>query len=269
MDARVIVHLTLILLSVEILRFALAEAAAHGSSGRGDMVTIKGANQVYLGGWGGNLTLVYPAEHTIFASYCNGFTLADVNCDTFDIDNADGIDLATSDTAYIFNSTFDTGDDCINTNAGQGQQGVDENVPDQNIRVFDCTTLRGHGGFVIGSFTAAWVQDCVVEDLLINGTDIGIRQKTSQGSGGGGRRNLYRDIRIINVTKPGGIFLDSNYPLGAGYTPAASPGQFSNNTYKNITVTATQPTIVVNALGAPAHTNNIFDHITGNNAASS
>jgi exo-poly-alpha-galacturonosidase len=245
-----------------------AEVGLHGDSSRGDLVTIKGINQVYVGGWGGTLTLVYPAMHTIFASYCNGFTLADVNCDTYDISNADGIDLCTSDTAYIFNSVFDTGDDCINTNAGQGQQGVDENVPDQNIRVFDCTTLRGHGGFVIGSFTAAWVQDCVVEDLLINGTDIGIRQKTSQGSGGGGRRNLYRDIRIINVTKPGGIFLDSTYTLGAGYTPAASPGQFSNNTYKNITVTATQPTIVVNAPNAPAHTNNIFDHITGNNVAS-
>jgi exo-poly-alpha-galacturonosidase len=239
--------------------------AIGDTSTRCDMVTIKGINNVYLGGrtGGGTLTLVYPAEHTIFASYCNGFTLADVNCDTYDIHNADGIDLCTTNSAYIFNSKFDTGDDCINTNAGQGQMGVNENVPDQNIRVFDCTTNRGHGGFVIGSFTAAWVQDCVVEDLLISGTDIGIRQKTGDNNGGGGRRNLFRDIRITGV--PQGVFLDSTYNQ-SGYGNAAA-GQFSGNTYKNITVSSTGESIFVNGLSGTPHTNNIFDHITGNNVA--
>jgi exo-poly-alpha-galacturonosidase len=246
-----------------------AEQTAHGSSGRGDMVTIKGVNQVYLGGWGGTLTLVYPAEHTIFASYCNGFTLADVNCDTFDIANGDGIDLATSDTAYIFNSIFDTGDDCINMNAGQGQPGVDENVPDQNIRVFDCSTDRGHGGYVIGSFTAAWVQDSLVEDCFFKNFDtsngIGIRMKTGNANGGGGRRITCRDIRIASPSKQG-ILLDSTYHQ-TDY-PSAGYGQFSNNTFKNITITSTGESIKVNGSSSKPHTNNVFDHITGNKAAS-
>jgi exo-poly-alpha-galacturonosidase len=234
----------------------------------GDMVTIKGVTNFYLGGWGtGTLTLRRPPEHTMFISYCNGVTVNALNVTTYDLHNGDGLNLATSDTAYIFNSTFDAGDDCINMNAGQGQEGVDENVPVQNVRCFDCNALRGHGGWVIGSFTAAWVQDCVVEDLLINGSDIGIRQKTCQGSGGGGRRNLYRDIRIINVTT-WGIFLDSDYTLADGYTPAAGPGQFSGNTYKNITVSSTSPSIYTYAPNAPAHTNNTFYNITGTKAAS-
>jgi exo-poly-alpha-galacturonosidase len=242
------------------------EGAILDDSHIGDMITIKGVTNFYLGGWGtGTLTLQRPPEHTMFISYCNGVTVNALNVTTYDLHNGDGLNLATTDTAYIFNSTFDAGDDCINMNAGQGQEGVNENVPVQNVRCFDCTTLHGHGGFVIGSFTAAWVQNCVVEDLLINGTDIGIRQKTSQGSGGGGRRNLYRDIRIINVPT-WGIFLDSNYSM-SGYT-SAGPGQFSYNTYKNITVNSTSPSIYINAPNAPAHTNNIFDNITGNTAAS-
>jgi len=247
-----------------------AEAAAHGDSSRADLITVKGINQVYVGGWGtGTLTLVYPAMHTIFVSYCNGVTVNAVNCDTYDIHNGDGINLCTSDTAYIFNSAFDTGDDCINMNAGQGQEGVDENVPDQNIRVFDCSTDRGHGGYVIGSFTAAWVQDSLIEDCFFKNTDtsngIGIRMKTGSNNGGGGRRITCRDIRISGPSKQG-IFLDSTYDQTEYGN--AGPGQFSYNTFKNINVTSTGVSIFVNGLSGTPHTNNIFDHITGNKAAS-
>jgi exo-poly-alpha-galacturonosidase len=244
------------------------EAAAHGDSSRGNLVTITGINQIYVGGWGGDLTFVYPAMYTIALGYCNGVTIADVNCDTFDIHNGDGINLTSSDTAYIFNSVFDTGDDCIAMTAGIGQEGVDANVPDQNIRVFDCSTDRGHGGCVIGSYTAAWVQDSLAEDCFFKNTDpsvgIGIRMKTSAYTGGGARRITCRDIRISGPSLQG-IFLDSNYPFG-GITHAG-PGQFSGNTFKNITITSTGDSIYINGLSGTPHTNNSFDHITGNHAA--
>jgi exo-poly-alpha-galacturonosidase len=252
------------ILSHGLTTLGTAETSAHGDSSRGDMINIKGINQVYVGGWGGTLTLVYPAMHTIFISYCNGVTVNAVNCDTYDIHNGDGINLCTSDTAYIFNSAFDTGDDCINMNAGQGQEGVDDGYPDQNIRVFNCTTQRGHGGYVIGSFTAAWVQDSLVEDCTFNGTDKGIRMKTGSNNGGGGRRITCRDITITNVVNEG-IFLDSTYPA-SGYT-SAGPGQFSYNTFKNISVTSTKESIYINGLSGTPHTQNTFSNITGNKAA--
>jgi exo-poly-alpha-galacturonosidase len=249
------------------------ESSAHGDSSRGDMVTIKGINNVYLGGrpGGGTLMLVYPAEHVIFASYCNGLTLADVNCNSYDIHNGDGIDLCTTNTAYIFNSKFNTGDDCINMNAGQGQPGVTENVPDQNIRVFDCDTYYGHGGYVIGSFTAAWVQDSLVEDCVFRNNDpyssaYGIRMKTGYNNGGGGRRITCRDL-TISGSKKQAIFLDSTYNQ-TDYADAV-PGQFSGNTFKNITVTSSgNETIYINGWGGPSpaavpFTNNSFDHIIG------
>ena len=244
------------------------EANANGDSSRGNLVAVSSINNIYVGGWGGSLTLVYPAMHTITLGYCNGVTIADVNCDTFDIHNGDGINLGSSDTAYIFNSVFDTGDDCINMAAGIGQEGVDANVPDQNIRVFDCSTDRGHGGYVIGSHTAAWVQDSLVEDCFFKNTDlsvgIGIRMKTSPYTGGGARRITCRDIRISGPSKQG-ILLDSTYTFN-GITHAG-PGQFSGNTFKNITITSTGDSIYINGLSGTPHTNNTFINITGNKKA--
>ncbi|MBN1787446.1 MAG: SBBP repeat-containing protein [Sedimentisphaerales bacterium] len=252
------------------LGIAQIEAASYDSTRRGDMVTVKGVDNIYVGGWNGTLTLVYPSEHTIFISYCNQVTVADVDCQTFDIHNGDGVNLCTSDTAYIFNSYFDTGDDCINMNAGQGQQGVDENRPVQNVRVFNCTTERGHGGYVIGSFTAAWVQDSLIEDCLFQNNDPhsngkGIRMKTGNNNGGGARRITCRDI-VISGCSEEGIFLDSTYNAGAGYFPAG-PGQFSGNVFKNITITSGDESIFINGLSGTPHTNNIFENITGNNSA--
>jgi exo-poly-alpha-galacturonosidase len=236
----------------------------------GDMITIKGVTNFYIGGWGtGTLTLIRPSEHTIFASYCNGFTLNALNVATYDLHNADGIDLATTDTAYIFNSAFDTGDDCINMNAGQGLKGQDPNVgggvPTQNVRVFDCTTNHGHGGYVVGSFTAAWVQDSLVEDCFFINTDTSngypIRMKTGSNNGGGGRRITCRDIRIAGCAKQA-IHLYSNYDA-SGYGDGG-PGQFSGNTFKNITVTSSgNETIYVSGLSGTPHTNNTFYNITG------
>jgi exo-poly-alpha-galacturonosidase len=242
-----------------------------GDPKRGDMVTVKGINQVYVGGWNGSLTLVYPAEHTIFISYCNDVTVADVNCDTFDIHNGDGINLCTTDTAYIFNSQFDTGDDCINMNAGQGLEGVTENVPVQNVRVFNCDTYRGHGGYVVGSFTAAWVQDSLIEDCTFRNDDpysngYGIRMKTGNNNGGGCRRITCRDI-IIDGSAKQGIHLYSNYPA-SGYT-SAGPGQFSGNIFKNITINSALDSIYIYGLNSPLtpHTQNLFENIIGNNSA--
>jgi exo-poly-alpha-galacturonosidase len=234
------------------------------------LVPITDINNVYVGGrpGGGSLTLVYPAMHTITIGRCNGVTIADVNCDTFDIHNGDGINLGSCDTAYIFNSKFDTGDDCINMGAGIGKEGVDANAPDQNIRIFDCSTDRGHGGYVIGSHTAAWVQDSLVEDCFFKNTDpsvgIGIRMKTSLYTGGGARRITCRDIRISGCSLQG-IFLDSTYTFN-GITHAG-PGQFSGNIFKNITITSTGDSIYINGLSGTPHTNNTFINITGTKKA--
>ena len=224
-------------------------ADANEDGSRADMITVKGVNGLYLGG----LTLVNPAMHVIFISYSKNITVNGITVTTYDIHNADGIDLATSDTAYIFNSSFDAGDDCINFNAGVGADGVKENYPDNNIRVFNCITKRGHGGVVFGSFTAAWIQNVLVEDCVFDGTDIGLRFKTGTKQGGGAKNVLCRDIVIKNIAKNSAIFFDSSYSCDY---PSGGPGQFKDITVKNITCTNLKKYgIYVNGLAGTPHSN--------------
>ncbi len=233
---------------------AQANAAGSEDSDRGDMITAKGVDGLYLGG----LKMYNSAMHVIFVSYCKNVTINNLTVETYNIHNADAIDLATSDTAYIFNSSFDAGDDCINFNAGVGEPGVNENFPDQNIRVFNCIAKRGHGGVVFGSFTGAWIQNVLVEDCLFDGTDRGIRFKTGKNQGGGARNVVCRDITIKNILKEA-IFFDSSYECSY---PSGGEGRFKDVTVKNIVCENTKTYgIYINGLPEKQHTNIKLENI--------
>lgn len=237
-------------------------AASKNDSARCDMINVKGVNGLYVGG----LKFVNPAMHTIFIGYSKNIAVNGITVDTYDIHNADGINIATSDTTYIFNSTFDTGDDCINFNAGVGADGVKENYPDTNIRVFNCTAKRGHGGVVFGSFTAAWIQNILVEDCIFDGTDIGIRFKTGQKQGGGARNVICRDITIKNIAKNAAIFFDSSYECSY---PSGGQGQFKDIIIKNITCSNLKKYgIYINGLPEKPHNNILIENVSIDGAKS-
>jgi exo-poly-alpha-galacturonosidase len=235
-------------------------AASEGDdSDRADMVTIKGVDGLYIGG----LTFVNPAMHTIFITYSKNITVNGINVSTYDIHNGDGINICTSDTAYVFGSTFDTGDDNINFNAGVGADGVKENCPDKNVRIFNCVCKRGHGGVAFGSFTAAWIQDFLVEDCVFDGTDRGIRFKTGLKQGGGAKNVLCRDITIKNILKDA-IFFDSAY--GCEY-PSGGAGRFKDIAVKNVTCTGAKSYgIYINGSPGAEHDNITLSNITVDNA---
>ncbi|MBN2544909.1 MAG: glycoside hydrolase family 28 protein [Spirochaetes bacterium] len=207
---------------------ALKQMKLKSDPARADLITIKGVNNLYIGG----IKLINPAEHTIFISYCKNITIDGIDVKTYDIHNADGVDLAVSENINVFNSFFDTGDDCINFNAGFCYYGVQENIPCSNIRVFNCETKRGHGGVVFGSYTSGWIKNVLIEDCIFNGTDRGIRFKTSKIIGGGAENILIRDI-VMKKIKMESIIFDSKYTQTKA-KPAETAGQFKNITIKNI-----------------------------------
>jgi exo-poly-alpha-galacturonosidase len=232
-------------------------ASYDDDSDRGDLITIKGVDGLYVGG----LKLVNPAMHTLIVSYSKNITVNGINADTYNIHNADGVNICTSDTAYIFNSVFDTGDDAFNFNAGVGADGVKDGYPTKNVRVFNCIAKRGHGGVVFGSFTAAWFENFLVEDCIFDGTDIGLRFKTNASNGGGAKDILCRDIIIKNIMKDAAIFFDSAYTPSK--YPSAGPGQFKDITVKNITCTNLEKYgIYINGLPDTPHDNITISNVT-------
>lgn len=204
-----------------------AQASFGDNADRGDMLVFKGVNGLYLAG----LKMVNPAMHTVFITYSKDITVAGIYVDTYDIHNADGINLCTSENIYLFNCYFDAGDDCVNLNAGVGADGVREGYSTKHVRVFNTICKRGHGGVVFGSFTGAWFQDFLVEDCVFDGTDRGLRFKTGLKQGGGAKDVLCRDIEMKNIVKDA-IFFDSTY--GCSY-PSGGAGQFKDIVVENVT----------------------------------
>lgn len=89
--------------------------------------------------------------------------MANTFLETYNANNGDGIGISSSQKFIAFNNFFNTGDDCIATNSGQGAAGQASRKPVQYLWIFNNYFREGHGAFVVGSQTSAWMQDILVE----------------------------------------------------------------------------------------------------------
>ena len=95
---------------------------------------------------------------------------------------------------HISDCHISVGDDCITIKSGRDLQARRLNVPCENITITNCTMLSGHGGVVIGSEMSGGVKNVVISNCIFDGTDRGIRLKSTRGRGG-----IVEDIRVSNV----------------------------------------------------------------------
>jgi polygalacturonase len=98
--------------------------------------------------------------------------------------NGDGIDLESCKNVVVENSTFDVGDDGICIKSGRDEAGRKRGMPTENVLIKNCTVYHAHGGFVIGSEMSGGARNINVENCTFDGTDIGLRFKTTRGRGG-------------------------------------------------------------------------------------
>lgn len=233
-------------------------------STRSNLITIKGATNVYLGG---GLSLVNPSQHTISMG-SNNVTLDRIKIMTYDCNNGDGIDMSGSGLTVV-NSVFDTGDDDINFAAGVGAA-AEQGSPVQNIWIYNNYFHRGHGAVVAGSNTAAWIQNILAEDNVMNGIGVGLRCKTGKGIGGGARNIVFRDSAMKNI-KDGDQYpfeFTSAYPSTTS-DPAPDMGQFKHIFVGNVTVdTSNKSAIFVSGASDAYHEDIHFTNVTFNNTPS-
>jgi len=140
------------------------------------------------------ITIVNSPFWTINPEFCENVTIDGVTINNPLSPNTDGINPESCKYVRISNCHISVGDDCITLKSGRDLQGRNLNAPNENITITNCTMLAGHGGVVIGSEMSGGVKKVVISNCVFDGTDRGIRIKSTRGRGG-----VVEDIQISNI----------------------------------------------------------------------
>lgn len=114
--------------------------------------------------------------------------------------NGDALDVESCNRVIIKDCMFDAGDDGICMKSGKDKAGRDRGMPTQNVIVRDCQVMHGHGGFVIGSEMSGGVRNVWVKNCTFDGTDAGLRFKSTRGRGGVVENIYVEDIQMLNIS---------------------------------------------------------------------
>ena len=147
-------------------------------------VVIKGLKMGYSSSW--NLHMIYSENVVI------------TNClfESFGVHNGDGIDPDSSKNIYIFDNIFNCGDDCIAIKSGKNPEGNKINIPTQNVEIFNCRAIRGHG-CAIGSEVSGGIENVNIFDCDFTNTIYGLHIKTTKKRGG-----FVRNVVVDNASFP-------------------------------------------------------------------
>jgi len=141
------------------------------------------------------VSLQNPPFWTINPVYCDNVTVTGISIkNPEDSPNTDGINPDSCRNVHISDCHISVGDDCITIKSGRDADGRRVGRPCENITVTNCTMLDGHGGVVIGSEMSGGVRKVAISNCIFDGTERGIRIKTTRGRGG-----AVEDIRVSNV----------------------------------------------------------------------
>ncbi|MDD4968844.1 MAG: glycoside hydrolase family 28 protein [Paludibacter sp.] len=156
------------------------------------------------------ITIVNSPFWTVNPEFCENVLVDGITIANPLSPNTDGINPESCKYVHISNCHISVGDDCITLKSGRDLQARKLNNPDENITITNCTMLAGHGGVVIGSEMSGGVRKVVISNCVFDGTDRGIRIKSTRGRGG-----VVEDIQISNIVmkdiKEEAIILDMLY----------------------------------------------------------
>jgi polygalacturonase len=141
------------------------------------------------------ITIVDSPFWTVNPEFCDNVTVTGITIvNDADSPNTDGINPSSCSNVHISNCHIDVGDDCITIKSGRDADGRRWGRACENITITNCTMLAGHGGVVIGSEMSGSVRRVTISNCIFDGTDAGIRLKSSRGRGG-----IVEEIRVNNI----------------------------------------------------------------------
>lgn len=193
------------------------------------------------------ITIVNSPFWTINPEFCENVTIDRVTINNPLSPNTDGINPESCRYVHISNCHISVGDDCITLKSGRDMQGRKLNAPNENITITNCTMLAGHGGVVIGSEMSGCVKKVVISNCVFDGTDRGIRIKSTRGRGG-----VVEDIQVSNIVmrniKEEAIILDMLYTKMPPEPLSERTPIFRNINISNLTGTNVQIPIKIRGL---------------------
>jgi polygalacturonase len=192
------------------------------------------------------ITITNSPFWTVNPEFCENVTVNGVTIFNPPSPNTDGINPESCKYVHISNCHISVGDDCITIKSGKDIPGRTKNMAAENYTITNCTMLRGHGGVVIGSEMSGGVKKITISNCVFDGTDRGIRIKTTRGRGG-----VVEDIRVDNIImkniRDQAIVLDMEYAKVKPEPLSERTPQFRNIRLSNITA-YTKQAMFINGL---------------------
>ena len=140
------------------------------------------------------ITIINSPFWTVNPEFCENVTVDGITIANPLSPNTDGINPESCRYVHISNCHISVGDDCITLKSGRDLQARKLGMADENITITNCTMLAGHGGVVIGSEMSGGVKKVTISNCVFDGTDRGIRIKSTRGRGG-----VVEDIQVSNI----------------------------------------------------------------------
>ncbi len=207
-----------------------------GMRGRGRLILLMNALNVNISG----IITEAPPCWNIHYIYSKNVTLHDLTIVTT-ARNGDGIDPDSSSDSYIFNCSFDTGDDCIAIKSGKNPEGYFIAKPSENIYITNCNFINGHG-MSIGSEMSGGVKNILVRDCKAGNLKQGLQIKGTKDRGGYVENVTVQDCEFLKV------IIRSNVPYNNDGDAAPVIPYFKDFVFENINMSAAQPNTALIAI---------------------
>lgn len=195
---------------------------------RGRLVNLSNCKDVIFS----NITFKNGPAWNLHFIYSKNIVTYGCKIISHDIFNGDGWDPDSSENCVIFNTVFDTSDDCIAIKSGKNPEGNRINRVCKNIFIFDCYAINGHG-FSIGSEISGGVENVYIWDCNLVKAWHGLQIKGTCKRGG-----YVKNIHVQNCIVPCILVWEVGYNDDG--ESAGHPPVFSDYYFENITVSGNE-----------------------------
>ncbi len=165
------------------------------------------------------ITLLDSPMWNVHLIYSNKAIIRNITINSLRAPNGDGVVIDSSKDVLVEYNHFETGDDAVVLKSGLNEDGLQIDIPTENVvvRNFEAREVRtGSGGVVFGSETSGGIRNVYVHNALFDGSDRGIRFKTERGRGNVIENIFIHDIQMSNITYEAINF--NTYYTGPGVT---------------------------------------------------